>query len=203
MKIIVESHVCLPHARGGVSPIFILDGGEERSSPRPWGCFQAVEKDTPEQQVFPTPVGVFLLWEPYFFWHICLPHARGGVSTVGALFFWAHLSSPRPWGCFSFRISTPWRVCVFPTPVGVFPNSSMCTVYRVCLPHARGGVSFVSDLSRPSGESSPRPWGCFFSDLRRSASSPPVKPVHHRKDFRSARKSAGHQPASSLRRSSL
>ncbi len=31
--------------------------------------------------VFPTPVGVFLQHDGYGLYAVCLPHARGGVST--------------------------------------------------------------------------------------------------------------------------
>ena len=54
---------------------------------------------------------------------------------------------------------------VFPTHVGVFLNSCLCRQSRVSLPHARGGVSLVSDLPRIPWESSPRTWGCFFHIL--------------------------------------
>ncbi|SMG65270.1 hypothetical protein BMETH_321_2 [methanotrophic bacterial endosymbiont of Bathymodiolus sp.] len=30
---------CLPHARGGVSPVIKSKALDSQSSPRPWGCF--------------------------------------------------------------------------------------------------------------------------------------------------------------------
>ena len=92
-----------------------------------------------------------------------LPHARGGVSSVG----WAEAiltkSSPRPWGCFSGQEKRRPCSCVFPTPVGVFPTWQACTRHMPCLPHARGGVSYQGHEYPFVGLSSPRPWGCFTS----------------------------------------
>ena len=70
-------------------------------------------------------------------------------------------SSPRAWGCFS---CVPCLLClsaVFPTCVGVFPFLSMSASRKSCLPHVRGGVSFVYEWYRYPIQSSPRAWGCF------------------------------------------
>ena len=53
-------HVGLPHARGGVSSLWIRAAELARSSPRPWGCFRKRPAGQLYHQVFPTPVGVFL-----------------------------------------------------------------------------------------------------------------------------------------------
>ncbi len=111
---------CLPHARGGVSP---MDGGwQERylSSPRPWGCFPDMLCCRSLPGVFPTPVGVFPPINPRSICWLCLPHARGGVSTPSCRLASDCMSSPRPWGCFSFIIYHSDIERVFPTPVGVF-----------------------------------------------------------------------------------
>ncbi|SMG62271.1 conserved hypothetical protein [methanotrophic bacterial endosymbiont of Bathymodiolus sp.] len=73
-----------------------------------------------------------------------LPHARGGVSTALVTDMSFMLSSPRPWGCFRLEYVGYSDSEVFPTPVGVFPDASSPTLYLVGLPHARGGVSFLS-----------------------------------------------------------
>ena len=76
------------------------------------------------------------------------------------------MSSPRPWGCFC---SHSWNCClaeVFPTPVGVFLRYLYVYLYRSCLPHARGGVSFILLIRTQERRSSPRPWGCFYCRLR-------------------------------------
>ncbi|STV09388.1 Domain of uncharacterised function (DUF2825) [Klebsiella pneumoniae] len=57
---------------------------------------------------------------------------------------------------------------VFPTHVGVFPAAAVTPPGATCLPHARGGVS--TDL-RQLGEtmtSSPRTWGCFYTQEKQN-----------------------------------
>ena len=122
--------------------------------------------------VFPTPVGVF----PWF--RLCaeripsLPHARGGVSIrVLKLRSW-HLSSPRPWGCFLWQIIQTYISFVFPTPVGVFPDSVISSGACKRLPHARGGVSIKCQREITCSSSSPRPWGCFFFPVQRRFQRP-------------------------------
>ena len=112
---------CLPHARGGVSRLCKGGISAYPSSPRTWGCFsiEAHKQD-----------GTY-----------SLPHARGGVSSVCPPIAAALASSPRTWGCF---FGTNWRTSqpiVFPTHVGVFLTVLFLASSRVCLPHARGGVS--------------------------------------------------------------
>ena len=48
--------------------------------------------------VFPTPVGVFLVFNPQTKMEEGLPHARGGVSGFQELTENHRMSSPRPWG---------------------------------------------------------------------------------------------------------
>ena len=54
--------VCLPHARGGVSPYVALSSACAESSPRTWGCFQRPLHTPAQAFVFPTHVGVFLMY---------------------------------------------------------------------------------------------------------------------------------------------
>ena len=136
-----RNHASLPHARGGVSMADAARLFGTKSSPRPWGCFR-----------------VQGAWNDR---HGGLPHARGGVShfiTMQALVF---RSSPRPWGCFTAVERKAAKHSVFPTPVGVFPCSYHQLVGACCLPHARGGVSYIVRKRCKRHESSPRPWGCF------------------------------------------
>ena len=72
------------------------------------------------------------------------------------------MSSPRPWGCFSLAVWLALCRLVFPTPVGVFLASSPFISVSLCLPHARGGVSYLGRLRYTLHPSSPRPWGCFL-----------------------------------------
>ena len=71
------------------------------------------------------------------------------------------VSSPRPWGCFCLAPLVVALEMVFPTPVGVFLNSSSRLSASSRLPHARGGVSSCSNSPSARRRSSPRPWGCF------------------------------------------
>ena len=115
-----EMSISLPHARGGVSTVCVSDRVGEMSSPRPWGCFLYASEVELRQDVFPTPVGVFLLASNLRFVMRRLPHARGGVSKILKITPQKTGSSPRPWGCFSDHALRDVPQGVFPTPVGVF-----------------------------------------------------------------------------------
>ena len=132
---------CLPHARGGVSLLFGCAGIAVESSPRTWGCFLISDLHLLICGVFPTHVGVFPVKDVDGEIHVRLPHARGGVSGLYSVPSLLDPSSPRTWGCFLLgglpSASTP----VFPTHVGVFPNSEEASAPARSLPHARGGVS--------------------------------------------------------------
>ena len=151
----------LPHARGGVSWRDLPWPELRSSSPRSWGCFYAERGWKAWQEVFPTLVGVFLFVKPAFAFDASLPHARGGVSFAGELMSKRTRSSPRSWGCFQLKPTTPATFAVFPTLVGVFLVRFLAKPLRNGLPHARGGVSTVPRHSRRRGSSSPRSWGCF------------------------------------------
>ena len=90
----------LPHARGGVSLVFVRSRIGKVSSPRPWGCFQQHGRPRAAAPVFPTPVGVFLAPFLALLTTSRLPHARGGVSLERLGWRLVGRSSPRPWGCF-------------------------------------------------------------------------------------------------------
>ena len=94
----------LPHARGGVSLVRRGGGRRERSSPRPWGCFQDFDFFPAPRNLFPSPVGVFLINGRDEYYPVALPHARGGVSISWSEDGVVIDSSPRPWGCFSTTI---------------------------------------------------------------------------------------------------
>ena len=151
----------LPHARGGVSMCHLKPSLDEQSSPRPWGCFHRYLLKSRIWPVFPTPVGVFLLFGVYDHEATGLPHARGGVSYLEMKYVIQYQSSPRPWGCFPAGLSAARAGQVFPTPVGVFLALDGESRTQKRLPHARGGVSVFWPCLLASAESSPRPWGCF------------------------------------------
>ena len=73
-------HRGLPHARGGVSGMIGTRYRVPVSSPRPWGCFRCAQIRDNSDDVFPTPVGVFLARIFDAEELKSLPHARGGVS---------------------------------------------------------------------------------------------------------------------------
>ena len=156
---------CLPHARGGVSRLYHPGYRYLASSPRPWGCFRLLGISGRRWTVFPTPVGVFLTIESPGVFVISLPHARGGVSRRLMQFLDSGPSSPRPWGCFSLTKHLFLSRSVFPTPVGVFLLLSLSVIWRISLPHARGGVSTPFRFPPKCDVSSPRPWGCFWDSL--------------------------------------
>ncbi len=152
---------CLPHARGGVSPLDHSAASPGLSSPRPWGCFPESRGMDQGKCVFPTPVGVFLVFSGNCGSDMGLPHARGGVSRCRCVALRCPVSSPRPWGCFSSGCLA-WRIrSVFPTPVGVFLAAAPRNIESGSLPHARGGVSALLIPDVQTLRSSPRPWGCF------------------------------------------
>ena len=151
----------LPHARGGVSGIARPAASTTRSSPRTWGCFSTPAAWKAQRRVFPTHVGVF---PPKAWPASCesrLPHARGGVSARALRCAQQSGSSPRTWGCFSGCGGWRCRQVVFPTHVGVFLTACTSSACASGLPHARGGVSVVSQARAEDVESSPRTWGCF------------------------------------------
>ena len=152
---------CLPHARGGVSDMHRVHHRSDESSPRPWGCFQRLQHRFLQPGVFPTPVGVFLVTAGAASVLYRLPHARGGVSSKPRQKVITYRSSPRPWGCFPLPLYWRSKTSVFPTPVGVFPDTLTETAPWPCLPHARGGVSGIRWRVADAKASSPRPWGCF------------------------------------------
>ena len=83
-----------------INEMAIRVAGRKASSPRPWGCFPVIERHHPTTQVFPTPVGVFLGESLEKKLIMCLPHARGGVSSSPSSVTRNAQSSTRPWGCF-------------------------------------------------------------------------------------------------------
>ena len=89
-----------PHARGGVSLVFLAIMRKTLFSPRPWGCFCARRCVFRTFFVFPTPVGVFLDFFVTAAYLVSFPHARGGVSKREINIVTLNAFSPRPWGCF-------------------------------------------------------------------------------------------------------
>ena len=147
------------------------------SSPRTWGCFCAGRPCLSQGQVFPTHVGVFLDVARVERCAVCLPHARGGVSTCGTTSWSASASSPRTWGCFQTGVIHDTKQIVFPTHVGVFLPRPREFEQILRLPHARGGVSEEMIAIDRKAMSSPRTWGCFRCAVFGDAKIP-VFPTH-------------------------
>ena len=159
----VKNSLCLPHARGGVSLMHGVGYEPLQSSPRTWGCFYPISVFCKLHHVFPTHVGVFLLMLTFRGLRLSLPHARGGVSATTSSSSPLRLSSPRTWGCFYTQLFDAKAQEVFPTHVGVFLLGSFLLMFARRLPHARGGVSWLTYAVMLLVGSSPRTWGCFHS----------------------------------------
>ena len=153
--------ICLPHVRGGVSPLCRTIASTGTSSPRAWGCFQKALNRVANRGVFPTCVGVFLKRMYKKQSPKSLPHVRGGVSSGCFSSALAMRSSPRAWGCFLIQMNRLRVMPVFPTCVGVFHLIPHQAAKMHCLPHVRGGVSAQKFGFSAGYMSSPRAWGCF------------------------------------------
>ena len=130
-----------PHVRGGVSLSCMSWTRCMAFSPRTWGCFY------PEAAVM-TELESF-------------PHVRGGVSIRVKSANSKVMFSPRTWGCFSKKEDVCQHDEVFPTYVGVFPDSGATWSLVQRFPHVRGGVSLGLSMSNYGQMFSPRTWGCF------------------------------------------
>ena len=183
----------LPHVRGGVSSVQRIQRMESRSSPRAWGCFRVKAQIAMQKAVFPTCVGVFLLESNPMRAGTGLPHVRGGVSRLPRFEHNGGVSSPRAWGCFSMRFFLMDFFVVFPTCVGVFLQDKKTHYKHICLPHVRGGVSWLGSRPALAGTSSPRAWGCFSVYLISTIKDKVfptcvgVFPDHHQKDHQKNR----------------
>ena len=147
--------------RGGVSGTDAAIKAGYRSSPHAWGCFQILMKAFRKIAVFPTCVGVFLGRVVSTGSINCLPHMRGGVSSIPVQHHLRLQSSPHAWGCFYAHPCALFLVIVFPTCVGVFLFILLLSCDVISLPHMRGGVSWTYLLCRLVLRSSPHAWGCF------------------------------------------
>ena len=67
----------LPHVRGGVSFDWRPADIVQQSSPRPWGCFWAIEHGESLRYVFPTSVGVFPTRFRHIKHHLVFPTSVG------------------------------------------------------------------------------------------------------------------------------
>ena len=110
------------------------------SSPRAWGCFPVMKKNSGKQAVFPTCVGVFLVMISVLGVRSNLPHVRGGVSKMAMSSTPRGESSPRAWGCFLQQTIAARHRSVFPTCVGVFLSIYEKIAISWRLPHMRGSL---------------------------------------------------------------
>ena len=95
-----EDVLSLPRARGGVSQSVRLSATILQSSSRTRGCFLKVAIYLRIEDVFPAHAGVFLGGTTLSRLGLCLPRARGGVSSSVSSVITSALSSPRTRGCF-------------------------------------------------------------------------------------------------------
>ena len=110
-------------------------------------------------------VGVFRFKEEGYGFLSCLPHACGGVSSLGLSSPLLSRSSPCLWGCFHGHRYRRHSDRVFPMLVGVFHIGRVGELHGASLPHACGGVSFDPRRVFPDPRSSPCLWGCFCDRL--------------------------------------
>ena len=90
--------------------------------------------------VFPTGVGMFLVFAGILGVVACLPHGRGDVSVGRVHPGLVPQSSPRAWGCFLFGVPATGLSRVFPTDVGMFPRSMITSPNWSSFPRERGDV---------------------------------------------------------------
>ena len=155
----------LLHVRGGVSFSTLNTAASEKSSPRPWRCFPAQAPQAAVPVVFSTSVEVFPTRSTGSPKTTCLLHVRGGVSIGRRNLVNRPRSSPRPWRCFSGKVTELCAQSVFSTSVEVFPTRSTTTMMQLSLLHVRGGVSERDARGGTRYTSSPRPWRCFHHGL--------------------------------------
>ena len=151
----------LLHVRGGVSRSHGHKTAIPVSSPRPWRCFYFGQRySCALGSLLHVRGGVSL--NPLKVWSTRgLLHVRGGVSFNCAYCSQKSLSSPRPWRCFSGKVTELCAQSVFSTSVEVFPKDFRFRQRRYGLLHVRGGVSYTLTIFKSQNGSSPRPWRCF------------------------------------------
>ncbi len=139
---------CFPHAGGDVSKFFISLSPIVWFSPRRWGCFRYCLERSWLRRVFPTQVGMFLSRRLSIGRRGSFPHAGGDVSIMPSGSSSAMAFSPRRWGCFpNLRFPSVSKL-VFPTQVGMFPQSALFRCSSSGFPHAGGDVSHDRAIER-------------------------------------------------------
>ncbi len=157
----LSSSLGIPHACGGVSNCTLGASVMDLYSPRVWGCFLGRHDTESFPKVFPTRVGVFLHTIYDLVTKKCIPHACGGVSSVGSVQFYDAVYSPRVWGCFCINPSFASPTDVFPTRVGVFLDHSSQTPLPHRIPHACGGCFRVASKAEDAKGVFPTRVGVF------------------------------------------
>ena len=138
-----------PHAGGDVSAAGATQTANAKFSPRRWGCFSARVCGRHRAEVFPTQVGMFLRQSLFCRSHPRFPHAGGDVSLATEVGCLKARFSPRRWGCLQWVRPLLRRSAVFPTQVGMFPESAGAREYRRGFPHAGGDVSVGQRFDLP------------------------------------------------------
>jgi len=153
------SGASFPHARGDGPSRCASARSPYRFSPRPWGWSDCSILDVHKAGVFPTPVGMVRLYRTFCRTLYCFPHARGDGPTLAAALQRPDLFSPRPWGWSVTSQTCAKSSDVFPTPVGMVPQTPRGDTPRMCFPHARGDGPLVARVCGVLRPFSPRPWG--------------------------------------------
>ena len=148
-----------PHARGEHRVGQIEFEEYTGSSPRPWGTRPDRRGHDQRRRFIPTPVGNTQRLVGELLPLSVHPHARGEHIGVPDQPAGRDGSSPRPWGTRSRGQEGTRRHRFIPTPVGNTQTAAPTSRVPAVHPHARGEHRSSRPPTRPSGGSSPRPWG--------------------------------------------
>ena len=169
-----------PHTRGGVPTGDAITGATITFSPHTWGCTYQCAQPKFQMMVFPTHVGVYLVFRKivvigvvfpthvgvylnarHFFTHRTrFPHTRGGVPSSTIAIASKTEFSPHTWGCTELWMSPRQTLQVFPTHVGVYLWYMPAVLQVSRFPHTRGGVPWWASRKRKQELFSPHTWGC-------------------------------------------
>lgn len=179
-----SAQICFPHARG--------DGPSRRRrarslatfSPRPWGWSPRHRAGILRECVFPTPVGMVLLWREYAGFFVRFPHARGDGPNFDNQCYADHQFSPRPSGCRFFDLYVSLRsatACEEVMPCIAIHSScsglcALCAllivVLHLCCAALRIGHCGQRGRSRPPSQSARITFAASFASRRLCPMSP-------------------------------
>ena len=168
---------CFPHACGDVPCNESRVRYRDVFSPRMWGCSSQHHGSQPQQGVFPTHVGMFLVWIFPRSKSVRFPHACGDVPLARRVPTVMDVFSPRMWGCSEPILTISRALTVFPTHVGMFRWNGLWDNEPPGFPHACGDVPESRVFDSADFWFSPRMWGCSVPALQ-ARPGEGVSPTH-------------------------